>query len=162
MKKSLLILVAGFALAIVVGLVCYWIGSSPHSAMSDTPGAEIAWIKHEFHLSDAEFAHVTALHQAYQPVCRDNCRQVDELNARLKTLLASHSNVTPEIEAILTEAARLRTHCQIEMLRHFTEVSRAMPPEQGRRYLDWVQEETLMPSASGMSHGSALRMNHGH
>jgi hypothetical protein len=30
------------------------------------------------------------------------------------------------------------------MLKHFQEVSRAMPPEQGRRYLAWVQEQTVL------------------
>jgi hypothetical protein len=37
------------------------------------------------------------------------------------------------------------------MLRHFYEVSRTMPPEQGRRYLAWVQERTFMCS-EGMMH----------
>ncbi len=31
------------------------------------------------------------------------------------------------------------------MMQHFYEVSRAMPPEQGKRYLAWVQSETLLP-----------------
>jgi hypothetical protein len=30
------------------------------------------------------------------------------------------------------------------MLQHFYEVSRTMPPEQGRRYLAWVQERTIL------------------
>jgi hypothetical protein len=31
------------------------------------------------------------------------------------------------------------------MMQHFYEVSRAMPPDQGKRYLTWVQQETLLP-----------------
>ena len=33
--------------------------------------------------------------------------------------------------------------CQTQMLRHFYEVSQAMPPEQGRRYLAEMQRLTL-------------------
>ena len=29
------------------------------------------------------------------------------------------------------------------MLEHFYAVSRAMPPEEGRRYLDWIQRQTV-------------------
>jgi hypothetical protein len=30
------------------------------------------------------------------------------------------------------------------MLRHFLEVSRTMPPEQGQRYLQWVEQQTCL------------------
>jgi hypothetical protein len=31
------------------------------------------------------------------------------------------------------------------MLEHFYKVAQTMPPEQGRRYLAWVQQETFKP-----------------
>jgi hypothetical protein len=60
--------------------------------------------------------------------------------------------MTPEIEAAVAESARLRGECQRNMLKHFYEVSRTMPPEQGRRYLAWVQERTCL-SGEGMMSG---------
>ena len=67
--------------------------------------------------------------------------------------------VTPEIKQALTEAAYLRVECQSAMMQHFYEVSRAMSPDQGKRYLTWVQQETLLPGqmlptapASGAEH----------
>ncbi len=43
----------------------------------------------------------------------------------------------------MNEIAQLRADCQKETLRHFLAVSRLMPPEQGRRYLDWVLGQTF-------------------
>ena len=42
------------------------------------------------------------------------------------------------------------------MLKHFFEVSRTMPPEQGRRYLTWVQEQTCLREQT-MNHDEAMR-----
>jgi hypothetical protein len=61
----------------------------------------------------------------------------------LRALLAGTNTVTPEIEKKLAEIAQLRAQCQKNMLEHFYEVSRAMPAEEGRRYLDWIQDQTL-------------------
>jgi hypothetical protein len=100
---------------------------------------ELAWLKEEFHLSDAEFKRVSELHAAYLPHCREMCRKIDEQNAQLQKLLAGATNTTPEIDAALVEIAQLRSGCQRMMLRHFFEVSQTMPPEQGSRYLAWVK-----------------------
>jgi hypothetical protein len=53
--------------------------------------------------------------------------------------------LTPEIEKTLSEAAELRLECQRAMLKHFIEVSKTMPPSQGKRYLVWVEEKTFLP-----------------
>ena len=73
------------------------------------------------------------------------CRRIDDQNARVQQLLAATNAVTPEIKDALAEAARLRAECQTAMLQNFYEVSRAMPADQGKRYLAWVQGETLLP-----------------
>jgi hypothetical protein len=58
--------------------------------------------------------------------------------------MSESSTVTPEIQAVMADRARLRAECEAEMLKHFLEVSRTMPPEQGRRYLAWVQQLTIL------------------
>src|SRR5262249_21477513 len=88
---------------------------------------------------------IVRLHDAYKTECGEMCRRIDARNQELKELLAKADRVTPEIEAKLAEAGQLRVQCQKNMLRHFLEVSRNMPPEQGRRYLAWVQEKTFLP-----------------
>jgi hypothetical protein len=41
------------------------------------------------------------------------------------------------------------------MLEEFYQVSRSMPPDQGKRYLAWVQGQTLLSNAHRQMQGSA-------
>jgi hypothetical protein len=144
MKRGVAILVFGL-IAATAAYSCIYLtctASARNMQRSDKP--ELAWLKEEFKLSDAEFKRVSELHTAYLPHCKEMCRQIDAQNLRLKELLAATNQVTAEIETALTESSRLRSECQREMLKHFYEVSRTMPPEQGRRYLAWVQGRTFL------------------
>ena len=137
-------------LGLVVGAAAY--GCIYVTCMSSTRGLErsekpeLAWLREEFHLSDAEFKRVSDLHAAYLPQCREMCLKIDDQNARLQKLLAGATNSSPEIESSLAETARLRSECQTLMLRHFFHVSQTMPPEEGRRYLAWVEDKVFMPN----------------
>ena len=95
--------------------------------------------------------HYHQVSDAYQPDCKEMCRRIDEQGTRLKKLLSASHTMTPEIEAAFAESAKLRADCQRDMLQHFFEVSRTMPPAQGRRYLDWISERTFVPSHGEMS-----------
>jgi len=145
MKRGLLILVVGLlAAAAAYGCVYFACTSSARSLEhSDRP--ELAWLKDEFKLTDAEFKRVSEFHATYLPQCREMCRKIDAQNAQLQRLLGSATNATPEIDAALTGAAQLRTDCQRMMLQHFIQVSQTMPPERGRRYLAWVKEKAFLP-----------------
>ena len=144
MKRGVLILLLG-VIAAAVGYCCvYLMRTSPARSLERMEEPELAWLREEFHLSDTEFTRVSELHAAYLPECRKMCDQVAAQNARLDTLLPGATNVTPEIQAVFTESARLRAECQRRMLQHFFQVSQTMPPEQGRRYLAWVKEKALM------------------
>ena len=145
MKRGIVILLSGLALGLCAYRAFYFAGTASHRALLETETPELAWLKKEFGLDDAEFARVIRLHDAYKSECMKMCRRIDAKNAELKELLASTNTLTPEIEAKLAEAGRLRVECQKNMLRHFLEVSRSMPPEQGQRYLAWVQEKTFLP-----------------
>lgn len=153
MKKGGLILVLGLLLGTGAFSGFYYLGTAPCRNLMRDPQPELAWLKQEFKLSDAEFARITALHEAYLPQCGQRCLVIEEQNAKLKELLAKDATVTPEIQNLLAERAKTRAQCEAEMLKHFQEVSRAMPPEQGRRYLAWVQEQTVLrPQAMEARH----------
>jgi hypothetical protein len=144
MKRGLLILAFGL-IAAAAAYGCIYLtctASARNMQRSDKP--ELAWLKEEFNLSDAEFKRVSELHAAYLPQCAAMCKQIDAQNLRLKELLAATNQVTPEIETAIAESSRLRGECQDQMLKHFYEVSGTMPPEQGRRYLVWVQDKTFL------------------
>jgi hypothetical protein len=126
MKRGLIILVFGL-IAAAAAYGCIYLtctASARNMQRSDKP--ELAWLKEEFNLSDAEFKRVSELHAAYLPECAAMCKQIDAQNLRLKELLAATNQVTPEIETAIVE------------------VSRTMPPEQGRRYLSWMQDKTFL------------------
>ena len=145
MKKGILILVVGFIAAIAAYGCVYFVCTSSARTLQQGERPELAWLKEEFNLSEAEFKRVSDLHEAYLPQCREMCIQIDAQNTKLQKLLAGATNVLPEIERELAESSRLRTECQTMMLRHFFQVSQTMPPEQGRRYLSWVKEKAFLP-----------------
>jgi uncharacterized membrane protein len=146
MKKSWAIIVCGLLLG-VAGYACvYFAGTSRQRVLSESGEPALAWLQVEFHLSDAEFAKIRELHEAYRPKCMEMCQQISANNLELQRLLATTNVVTPEIKEVLSQAAQLRAQCQANMLAHFYAVAQTMPPEEGQRYLAWVQKETLAPS----------------
>ncbi len=150
MKRFGFISLLGLVVAVGAFVALYAIRTAGYRRLEEQCGPELAWIKMEFQLSDADFERVRALHEAYKPECAARCREIDEQNRGLARLLATSHEVTPEIEKVLTRAAELRAQCQTEMLKHFFQVSHAMPPEQGRRYLAWMQAQTLAPTHESM------------
>lgn len=145
MKKGILILALGLIAAAAAYGCVYFICTSSARTMQQSERPELAWLKDEFNLSEAEFKRISELHEAYLPQCREMCSQIDAQNAKIEKLLAGATNVSPEIEREVAEASRLRTECQMMMLRHFFQVSQTMPSEQGRRYLSWVKEKAFLP-----------------
>ena len=69
------------------------------------------------------------------------------------------TQMTPAIEKLLADRARMRADCQTDMLKHFFEVSRTMPPEQGKRYLACVHKQTCLHEL-GMNHAEVGAANH--
>jgi hypothetical protein len=100
---------------------------------------DLSWLKHEFHLSDTEMHRIRQLHAGYLPKCREMCGKIAEKQGEVEK--AVEAGEKPDGK--LVELATLRAQCQAQMLTHFEEVSRAMPPEQGKRYLSEMQRLTL-------------------
>jgi hypothetical protein len=154
MRRGILILILGVVAG--AGACCYFyrMGTATPRALLRSALPELAWLKHEFTLSDAEFTRISQLHTSYLPQCLDRCRRIDQLNVTLSEALATATHLTAKVEALLKERAEMRAICQAEMLKHFFEVSRTMPPDQGKRYLAWVRENTCLRE-SAMDHGPA-------
>jgi hypothetical protein len=152
MRRAWLIFVGGLLLALAAYAGFYYAGTARCTGMMRSATPELAWLKAEYHLSDAEFERICRLHEAYLAGCAERCRLIDERNAHLRHLLAATNTITPEIEQTLAQAAALRAECQKQMLQQFFEVSRTMPPGQGKRYLDWVQEQTVLSDSHSQMH----------
>jgi hypothetical protein len=123
---------ASFFAARQVGILCV-----AHST------DDLTWLREEFHLNDAEMARVQQLHKGYLPRCMEMCAQIAAKKQEFTVALGNGTNVTAEAQKKLVELGELRGRCQAQMLQHFIEVSQAMPPEQGRRYLDEMKRLTL-------------------
>jgi small-conductance mechanosensitive channel len=143
MNRSLVILLGTLALAMVVFGSSYAVSRQVGESCLTQPGNDLAWLRQEFHLNDAEMARVQKLHSDYLPQCADMCQKIAAKKMEVVAALNGATNVTPAARQKLAELAALRAQCQAQMLRHFTEVSQAMPPEQGRRYLADMQRITL-------------------
>ena len=151
MKKSALILLAGLVLSTVAFSGFYYLGTASCRDMMRSSEPELAWLQKEFHLSDAEFARISKMHAEYLPRCQERCQRIAEQDLRLQELLANATNMTPEIETLIKERGQTRATCEAEMLKHFLAVSRTMPPEQGQRYLAWVENQSCLRCANPMA-----------
>lgn len=153
MKKVVAILSIGVLLCAAAFAGFYYFGTASSRALMTAPQPELAWLKQEFKLNDAEYDRILRLHEAYLPQCAQRCLRIAELNRKLEELLRTASSLTPEIRNTLAQRARLRADCEAEMLNHFIEVSRMMPSAQGQRYLEWVEQQTFMS-------GQAMEQRH--
>jgi hypothetical protein len=146
MRRSWLIILGGLVLASIAYACVYLHATAVRRAVEQSVRPELAWLQQEFQLTDAQLARVMELHNAYAPKCDAMCRMIDDKNAQIQKLLAATNVITPEITQALAEAGEIRAECETAMLDHYYKVAQTMPAEQGRRYLEWVQQETLKPS----------------
>jgi hypothetical protein len=143
MRRSLLLAVALVVASAALCFAAYRLAghfSARHLARTTD---DLDWLRVEFRLRDAELARIRQLHEGYLPTCRGFCDRIAAKQRELQAALDRGTNVTSAVELTLADIATLRAQCQAAMLRHFAEVSRVMPPEQGRRYLTEVQRLTL-------------------
>lgn len=103
----------------------------------------LEWLRMEFHLGEAEMARIRQLHEGYLPICQGYCERIAMAKTELRQTLGASTNVTAQAEQKLVQIGTLRAQCQAAMLRYFAEVSRAMPAEEGRRYLAEMHRLTL-------------------
>lgn len=146
MKKAFLILTA----ALLAGVMAFCLMHSQKSTQAKgilvDSMPELAWVRSELQLTDAQFAKVSELHAAYRPKCVEMCRRNAESHERLEKLAEKDRKLTPELEATIREHATIRAECQQAMLRHLYETAAALDEKQAARYLD-----TMIPYALDFS-----------
>jgi hypothetical protein len=143
MRRSLFILLAMLLASAAIGGASYLLGWRICARQLAPSGDDLAWLRREFRLSDAEMQRIRQLHEGYLPKCHENCALIAAKKKELQAALDHAQGMSPEAKQKLAEVAALRVKCQVNMLGHFYEVSQAMPPEQGRRYLAEMQRLTL-------------------
>ena len=162
MNRSLVILLGVLALGAAMFAGSYFASQRACQMCEARPADELGWLRDEFHLSDAEMTRVRQLHENYTPKCMEMCGRIAAKKSELQAALAHATNLTAEVQNKLSELGELRAQCQAQMLQHFSEVSRTMPPEQGRRYLAEMQKLALgLHAADEMSMSEPAGHEHG-
>jgi hypothetical protein len=143
MNRSLVIVLAALVLGAALFGGSYFAGRRACVMTLANPADDLAWLRTEFRLNDAEMARIQKLHEGYLPKCAEMCAKIAVKKLELEAALNNATNLDQVTQQKLAEVAALRAQCQAHMLQHFAEVSRTMPPEQGRRYLAEMQRLTL-------------------
>ena len=162
MNRSLAILFGALALGAAIFAGSYFASQRACVMCGAEPADKLAWLRDEFHLSAAEMTRIHQLHDGYEPKCMEMCGRVADKKRELEAALGGGTNLTVEAQKKLSELGELRAQCQAQMLQHFINVSQAMPPEQGKRYLAEMKKLTLgsqtemessMSDQPGQAHG---------
>ncbi len=142
-KRSSITVVLALAACVALFVGSYVIAQRICAKHMSNFADDLAWLRQEFRLSESEMGRIQELHEGYLPKCAAMCKEIAAKKRELEAVLVGATNVTTTAEQKLAELGVLRAQCQTQMLRHFVEVSQAMPPEQGRRYLAEMQRLTL-------------------
>ena len=160
MKRALATLLIGLIVAFAGYSALYFTKTAKVRALQTSDDPELAWLRNEFKLNEAEFQRVRQLHQSYLPECARMCAEIGAANSELQQLVVSTNTVTAQMEEKLAQIGNLRQKCQTMMLKHFYSVSQSMPPEQGGRYLAEMQRLTSLSNMR--DHSVAAHSEHGH
>ena len=162
-KRSLITVVLALAACVALFVGSYAIAQRICANHMSRPADDLDWLRQEFRLGDAEMTRVRELHEGYMPKCAEMCQQIAAKKRELESALGGATNFTAAAEQKLAELGALRAQCQTQMLRHFVEISQAMPPDQGRRYLAEMQRLTLgFHEQIEQSMSQSLDHEHGH
>lgn len=151
MKRGLLTLIV----ALLAGLAGFMLTSRPSGVpVPEHPGEghsssilpELAWLRHEFNLTEEEFSRVSELHLAYRPTCEILCEKIIVSRNKVTELVVAGTEVSPGLKEAFREHALLLAECQSAMLGHLYETAAVLSPEQAKRYL-----EVMMPHVIDMT-----------
>lgn len=142
--------------AAATGVTCYVMRSEPTLHAAAATGDVMAWLRTDFHLTDAQFAAIRKLHESYAPGCEEHCRLIREAT-KISDALRTAKNGDPEaLAAAEQKVQELRAMCATAITVQVRQVAALMSPEDGRRYLALVE-----PKIAGFDHTAApnLRLN---
>ena len=136
------------ALGLLSGGASYFCFHDTMSIPREDRHDSLAWVRHEFGLSEEKFAKVKALHEAYELVCADHCIAIANSRTELKRLDAAQA-APADIAAAAAEAKAVDARCIASTEAHIKEVAALIGGEEGRRYLSIVRPRVVMFDHTG-------------
>jgi hypothetical protein len=149
MKRGLLILILALAAGAAAFVVARSHRQSAHSEILLDSMPELAWLRTELKLTEAQFRQASGLHTAYRPVCAEMCHHISAAHAKLETLAQSGRGITPELTAAIQHHARVHAECQEKMLEHLYQTAALLDDGQAARYLETMIPYALDSSSTG-------------
>lgn len=145
--------------ALVAGFVCYRLSCEPELQTAARSGDALAWLRADFQLTDAQFAEIKKLHEAYAPSCDEHCRMIQEAIKARRAAEAVRGTDPAAVAAAERTLQDLRLTCETAITAHVRKVAAAMSPADGERYLALV-----LPKIADFDHQMApdLALKQGH
>ncbi len=147
MKRILLFLLLGLGLGSGAHVLYYSLRQPP---VYDARGGELAWLKAELQLTDAQFARISELHEASNPRLRSLAAQIAELQKEFVAFETAR-RTTDTVDFIefarFVEARRNVSRERLDSLRQLVSATaNVMTPAQRERYLGLVRAPEPMGS----------------
>lgn len=96
------------------------------------------WLRTDFNLTDAQFAAIKRLHDAYAIVCEEHCRAIQDATHARATLKSAGNADAAALAAADRRVEELRTVCETAIAAHVRQCASLMAPRDAERYLALV------------------------
>jgi hypothetical protein len=80
-RRTLRIVSVGALGSVASFVLFYLVGTASSRELIRQPSPELAWLKKEFQVGNAEHDRILLLHREYLPQCAQRCRVIEEQNA---------------------------------------------------------------------------------
>ena len=124
--------------AATTAFVTYRLSGNPSVKAAVENRDALEWLRADFSLSDAQFARIKELHEAYSVVCAEHCLAIQRA-ARARDQLAKSTEVdSAALAAADQRLQELRQICESAIAAHVRECASHMSPAAAERYLALV------------------------
>jgi len=149
MKHLLTTLALVTLVAAATGYVAYQRAGDPQVRAALKQRDAMAWLKSEFSLSDAQFARIKTLHDAYSVECEEHCRAIQEAEKARQALKRAGADAL-RLAAADRNVQDLTEICETAIAAHVRRCAAEMSPAAGERYLAMV-----LPKIADFDHRAA-------
>lgn len=118
----------------------------------------LEWLRTDFQLTDAQFAKIKQLHDAYSVVCEQHCLAIQQAEFARQDLKARSADAAA-LAAAEKNVEELRALCETAIAAHVRQCAAEMSPAAGARYLALV-----LPKIASFDHQAPpdVQLNHQH
>jgi hypothetical protein len=139
MRRGTLVLLLGLLVGLAANQGYFWLHRPIDPGSLD---GQLAWMKSELHLTDAQFARIRELHQATSPRLRALAVQVGQMQTEFaafeNTRRATDRVDFIEFAQFVEERRRISRECLDSTRRLVLATSHELTPRQRERYFDLV------------------------